>query len=58
MPPRVQCSLSCTPKTTFPTTSSHEFQTYELVVCKEKTTIAACMKDSKERKGGKEKKLL
>jgi hypothetical protein len=55
MPPGEQNSSSYTPKTTIPTTSNCEFQTYELVVCKEKTTITACMKESKERKGGKEK---
>jgi hypothetical protein len=55
MPPRVQSSSSCTPKTTIPITSNYEFQTRELVVCKAKKVVATCMKESKKGKGGNEK---
>jgi hypothetical protein len=55
MPPRVQSSSSCTPKTIIPTTSGREFQTYELIVCKAKKIVAACMKEPKKGKGGEEK---
>jgi hypothetical protein len=43
------------PKTTIPTTNDHEFQTHEQVVCKAKTIVVACMKESKKGKGGEEK---
>ncbi len=55
MPPKVRSSSSYTPKTTIPTTSSHEFQTHELVVCKAKIVVDACMKKSKKGKWGEEK---
>jgi len=55
MPPNVRSSSICTLKTTIPTTSDHEFQTYEPIVCKAKKIVIACMKKSKKGKGGKEK---
>ncbi len=57
MPPRVQSSSSCTPKTTIPIASSYEFQPHELVVGKAKKVVAACMKESKKGKGRKEKSI-
>jgi hypothetical protein len=51
----VRSFTTCTPKTTIPTTSGCEFQTYELVVCKAKRAIIPCMKKSKKVKGGEEK---
>jgi len=55
MPPRVWSSSTCTSKTTILITSGREFQTYELVVCNTKITVATCMKESKKGKGGEEK---
>jgi hypothetical protein len=36
------------------TTSGSKFQTYKLIVCREKKTTIACMNESKKGKGGKE----
>jgi hypothetical protein len=57
MPPKVQSSSFCTPKTTNPTTNDREFQTHELIVYKAKRIVVACMKESKKRIGGEEKHI-
>jgi hypothetical protein len=55
MPPKVRSFSSYTPKTTIPIASGHEFQTHELVVCKAKRVVAACMKESNKGNGGEVK---
>lgn len=57
MPPKVQSSYSCTPKTIIPTINDCEFQTHEPVVCKATRVVVTYMKESKKGKGGDEKQI-